>query len=159
MWTQAPTWGGIQRQHRFLISVTHRLATGGIPADPGRAIGLARTVLGATKVDQGFTPQELVSLSSDLSRLPAAQTEFTVVPVAGFNPVIEGVGTTLEWDEAAAEKTFATLDQDRTLTPRYVFRGPARGPLASGPGMAVPPCRGHDLGGGATGPERRRWRR
>jgi hypothetical protein len=26
--------------------------------------------------------------------------------------------------------------------PRYVFRGPARGPLASGPGMAVPPDRG-----------------
>ncbi|MFI9774095.1 hypothetical protein ACIHCV_05140 [Streptomyces sp. NPDC051956] len=96
----------------------HRLTTGGVLADPGRAIGLARTVLGATKVDQGFTPQELVSLSSDLSRLPAAQTEFTVVPVAGFNPVIEGVGTTLEWDEAAAEKTFATLDQDRTLTLR-----------------------------------------
>ncbi|MFD5474183.1 hypothetical protein ACFWJL_27765, partial [Streptomyces sp. NPDC127105] len=31
--------------------------------------------------------------------------------------------------------------------PRYVFRGPARGPLASGPGMTVSPCRRHDLGG------------
>jgi hypothetical protein len=47
----------------------------------------------------------------------------------------------------------------RVDAPRYVFRGPARGPLASGPGMAVPPCRRDDLGGGATGPERRRWRR
>lgn len=110
--------GRIQRQHRFLISVMHRLATGGTLADPGRAIGLARTVLGATQVDQGFTSEELGSLSSDLSRLPAEQTEFTVVPIAGFNPVIEGVGKTLEWDEAAAEKTFATLNQDRTLTPR-----------------------------------------
>ncbi|MGW6404209.1 LCP family protein [Streptomyces sp. NPDC055134] len=109
--------GRIQCQHRFLISVMHRLATGGILADPGRAIGLARTVLGATQVDQGFTPEELVSLSSDLSRLPAAQTDFTVVPISGFNPVIDGVGTTLEWDEAAAKKTFATLNQDRTLTP------------------------------------------
>ncbi|MET8894046.1 transposase family protein [Streptomyces albogriseolus] len=43
--------------------------------------------------------------------------------------------------------------------PRYVFRGPARGPLASGPGMTVPPCRADDLGGGVTGPGRRRWRR
>lgn len=25
------------------------------------------------------------------------------------------------------------------LSPRYLLRGPARGPLASGPGMAVPP--------------------
>ncbi|MFE7115609.1 hypothetical protein ACFU99_09325, partial [Streptomyces sp. NPDC057654] len=31
--------------------------------------------------------------------------------------------------------------------PRYVFRGPAMGPLASGPGMTVAPCRTHDLGG------------
>ncbi|MGW1888331.1 PEP/pyruvate-binding domain-containing protein, partial [Streptomyces sp. NPDC001970] len=31
--------------------------------------------------------------------------------------------------------------------PRYVFRGPARGPLASGPGMTVAPCRSDDLGG------------
>ncbi|MDX2701110.1 helix-turn-helix domain-containing protein, partial [Streptomyces ipomoeae] len=31
--------------------------------------------------------------------------------------------------------------------PRYVFRGPARGPLASGPGMTFAPCRTDDLGG------------
>ncbi|GAA0899244.1 MULTISPECIES: TetR/AcrR family transcriptional regulator [Streptomyces violaceusniger group] len=43
--------------------------------------------------------------------------------------------------------------------PRYLFRGPARGPLASGPGMTVPPCRRDDLGGGVTGSERCRWRR
>ncbi|WP_405785485.1 FUSC family protein [Streptomyces sp. NBC_01378] len=35
-----------------------------------------------------------------------------------------------------------------TLHPRYVFRGSATGPLASGPGMTVAPCRRHDLGGG-----------
>ncbi|WP_442813401.1 IS6 family transposase [Streptomyces sp. NBC_01754] len=37
------------------------------------------------------------------------------------------------------------------ISPRYLFRGPARGPLASGPGMTVSPCRWHDLGGGVTG--------
>lgn len=43
--------------------------------------------------------------------------------------------------------------------PRYLLRGPARGPLASGPGMTVAPCRSHDLGGGVTGPGRCRRRR
>ncbi|PWJ07337.1 hypothetical protein DKG34_12245 [Streptomyces sp. NWU49] len=43
--------------------------------------------------------------------------------------------------------------------PRYVFRGPARGPPASGPGMTVAPCRTDDLGGGVTGPGRCRRRR
>ncbi|WP_327276448.1 AraC family transcriptional regulator [Streptomyces sp. NBC_01224] len=27
------------------------------------------------------------------------------------------------------------------MSPRYLFRGPATGPLASGPGMTVSPCR------------------
>ncbi|WP_434093614.1 low temperature requirement protein A [Streptomyces albidoflavus] len=39
----------------------------------------------------------------------------------------------------------------KTRAPRYVFRGPARGPLASGPGMTVASCRSDDLGGGVTG--------
>jgi hypothetical protein len=43
--------------------------------------------------------------------------------------------------------------------PRYVLRGPARGPLASGPGMTVAPCRTDDLGGGVTGSGRCRRRR
>ncbi|GAB2327719.1 virginiamycin B lyase family protein, partial [Streptomyces variabilis] len=36
----------------------------------------------------------------------------------------------------------------RFQDPRYLFRGPARGPLAFGPGMTVAPCRTDDLGGG-----------
>ncbi len=43
--------------------------------------------------------------------------------------------------------------------PRYLFRGPARGPLASGLGMTVAPCRWDDLGGGVTGSEGCRRRR
>lgn len=37
-----------------------------------------------------------------------------------------------------------------STVPRYLLRGPARGPLASGPGMTVAPCRTDDLGGGPT---------
>lgn len=47
----------------------------------------------------------------------------------------------------------------RFLRPRYLFRGPAMGPLASGPGMTVSPCRTNDLGGGVAGPGRCRRRR
>lgn len=43
--------------------------------------------------------------------------------------------------------------------PRYVLRGSATEPLASGPGMTVAPCRRHDLGGGVTGSGRCRRRR
>ncbi|GAA3294839.1 hypothetical protein GCM10020295_20420 [Streptomyces cinereospinus] len=40
----------------------------------------------------------------------------------------------------------------RSPRPRYVLRGPARGPLASGLGMTVSPCRRHDLGVVSPGP-------
>ena len=110
--------GRIQRQHRFLLGVLHRLDAGRFLADPVKANKLARTVLGATKIDQGFTPKDLISFATDLSRLPTARTEFAAVPIAGFNPDIPGVGSTLKWDKAAAKKTFATLNDDRELTPR-----------------------------------------
>ncbi|MER6625860.1 helix-turn-helix domain-containing protein, partial [Streptomyces sp. NPDC000931] len=46
-------------------------------------------------------------------------------------------------------RTF-TLPERREIkamgVPRYLLRGPARGPLASGPGMTVAPCRWDDLG-------------
>ncbi|MFD7169137.1 MFS transporter [Streptomyces violascens] len=54
---------------------------------------------------------------------------------------------------AAATIALTLLVVPESRTPRYVLRGPARGPLASGPGMTVPPCRRDDLGGGVTGPE------
>ncbi|WP_223280904.1 LCP family protein [Streptomyces antnestii] len=110
--------GRIQRQHRFLLGALHRLTVGGFLADPVKADKLARTVLGATKVDQGFTPRDLISFATDLSRLSTRRTEFTTVPIAGFNPDIAGVGSTLKWDKAAAKKTFATLNDDRELSPR-----------------------------------------
>ncbi|MEU5614962.1 IS3 family transposase [Streptomyces sparsogenes] len=59
----------------------------------------------------------------------------------------------------AAAATIQRILRRSGLPPRYVLRGPARGPLASGPGMTVPPCRRHDLGGGVTGPAGCRWRR
>ncbi|WP_408645980.1 transposase [Streptomyces odonnellii] len=55
--------------------------------------------------------------------------------------------------------TVAEIRRLLAACPRYLLRGPARGPLASGPGMTVSPCRTHDLGGGVTGPGRCRRRR
>ncbi|MFC7818944.1 hypothetical protein ACFUTR_30430 [Streptomyces sp. NPDC057367] len=75
--------------------------------------------------------------------------------IEGFEPLLK------RW---VLERTFGWLMQHRRLArdygaPRYLLRGPARGPLASGPGMAVAPCRWDDLGGGVTGSEGCRRRR
>ncbi|MEU6662523.1 LCP family protein [Streptomyces sp. NPDC046821] len=120
--------GRIQRQHRFLVGVLKRLDAGRFLADPVKADKLARTVLGSTKVDQGFTRKDLISFARDMTQLPTNRTEFTTVPIAGFNPDIPGVGSTLKWDKAAAKKTFDTLNQDRELTPRNDTTKPADPP-------------------------------
>ncbi|MFE0498232.1 GntR family transcriptional regulator, partial [Streptomyces albidoflavus] len=59
-------------------------------------------------------------------------------------------GTPSRWlaetDDEAPPARSELLDVAECV-PRYLFRGPARGPLASGPGMTVAPCRRDDLGG------------
>ncbi|MGW7463076.1 oxygenase MpaB family protein, partial [Streptomyces sp. NPDC054797] len=66
-----------------------------------------------------------------------------VVPGTFFDPIVSALIRYLIGDTCAD-----WLQVPRTTWPRYVFRGPAMGPLASGPGMTVAPCRRHDLVGG-----------
>jgi hypothetical protein len=47
--------------------------------------------------------------------------------------------------------------QQRAHFPRYLFRGPATGPLASGSGMTVSPCRKHDNAVAFAGAGRLKW--
>ncbi|MHC0430744.1 LCP family protein [Streptomyces sp. O3] len=109
--------GRVQRQQKFLVGVLSRLGGGQLLADPVRAHDLARKVLGATWVDQGFSVGELVSLTRKLSALPPSRTEFAVVPIAGFHDLIEGVGSTLRWDGPRAAEMFARINRDQALTP------------------------------------------
>ncbi|QNS04869.1 LCP family protein [Streptomyces xanthii] len=110
--------GRIQRQHRFLVNTLRGAGLRDALADPGRAMDLVSTVLGSdARVDQGFGPDQLLSLARDLRRVPLSRTEFGTVPIAGFNPVIEGAGSTLRWDEERAGEQFRAMREDRPLTP------------------------------------------
>ncbi|WP_231627080.1 LCP family protein [Streptomyces apocyni] len=121
--------GRVQRQQQFLVGVLDRLSGSQIMADPFTADELARTVLGSTQVDQGFTVSELVSLTWSLSQLPASRTEFATVPIGGFNPPLEGVGSTLRWDQDRARDLFGKLNADLPLTPRNSTARPLDPPL------------------------------
>jgi hypothetical protein len=52
------------------------------------------------------------------------------------DPLVDVAGGGPPSGQASA---YTCTDTDGTYVPRYVFRGPARGPLASGPGMTVAP--------------------
>lgn len=66
--------------------------------------------------------------------------------------------TVVEQDLERVEVTEAARDTRRAgpghvvQSPPLAFRGPAMGPLAFGPGMAVSPCRRHDLEVVSPGP-------
>ncbi|MEU6349408.1 LCP family protein [Streptomyces sp. NPDC047072] len=110
--------GRIQRQHRFLVAVLNKVRAEQGLRDVPELVRVGRTLLGSVKVDQGFSAEELASLARVLTELPPSATEFTTVPVNGFNANIRGVGSTLRWDRGAAAKVFAKLRDDRPLTPR-----------------------------------------
>ncbi|CAL9669837.1 hypothetical protein SUDANB145_07355 (plasmid) [Streptomyces sp. enrichment culture] len=67
--------------------------------------------------------------------------------------------TATPWAPGCSVSATAPNNAHATACPRYLLRGPAMGPLASGPGMTGSPCRTDDLGGGVTGPGRCRRRR
>ncbi|MFJ2769369.1 LCP family protein [Streptomyces sp. NPDC087300] len=125
-------FGRIQRQQRFLVGVLRALSSDRAFADPVRTAELARTVLGSSRVDQGFTVDQLVSLATALRRLTPSAIEFTTVPIRGFSAPQDGLGATLEWDQQRAAKVFGALTADRALGGRKSASAPADPPrLAS----------------------------
>ncbi|MFG2500419.1 LCP family protein [Streptomyces sp. NPDC048441] len=111
-------FGRIQRQQRFLVGALRSVRMENVLADPGRAAQLSGQLLGAAKVDRGFSTDELLSLASAVSELPSSSLEFTTVPIGGFNHTVKGIGETLRWDRAKAGKVFTALKKDLPLTPR-----------------------------------------
>ncbi|WP_343244912.1 LCP family protein [Streptomyces sp. SID14478] len=109
--------GRVQRQQKFLVNALRGAGTGAALADPRKAASLARTMLGSATVDQGFSVKDLVALGRDLRNIPLSKTEFGTVPIDGFNPVIENVGSTLRWDEKRSADLFAKMRADRPMTP------------------------------------------
>lgn len=107
--------GRIQRQQRFLVQALRGMQARELLADPVAMGKVADALLGPGRVEQGIGALELVELAAALKAVPARATEFATVPVAGFNPVREDVGSTLAWDGPKARSMFSKLREDRPL--------------------------------------------
>ncbi|WP_203615435.1 LCP family protein [Streptomyces sp. SID13726] len=112
---RAADLGRIQRQQRFLVQALRGLQAKHLLTDPVATAGLARTLLGSGRGEQGFTARDLVELATALHKVPARNTEFATVPMAGFNPTRQDIGSTLAWDRAKAAAMFTKLREDRPL--------------------------------------------
>ena len=112
---RAADLGRIQRQQRFLVQALRGLQAERLLTDPVATAGVVRTLLGSGRVDQGFGAGDLMELAAALHKVPARNTEFATVPIAGFNPTRPDIGSTLAWDRAKADAMFRKLREDRPL--------------------------------------------
>ncbi|MFI0922850.1 LCP family protein [Streptomyces sp. NPDC021012] len=131
-------FGRIQKQQGFVVNTLRRLHDG-VLDDPERLKAFAATLRGTAAAERGISTAELLTLAARLRNLPPEHMEFATVPVRGFNPDIEGVGSTLAWDEKGAAAVFRRLAEDRPL--------PAAGAVAPSeiPVGTYRPARGSSL--------------
>ncbi|MFC9244445.1 LCP family protein [Streptomyces sp. NPDC057136] len=112
----AADFGRMQRQQRFLVSFVKEMRNDGTLHSAARLKELAGVLLSADRTEKALTPLELVSLAGDLRQITLSSLEFATVPISDFDADVEGVGSTLVWDETRAAVVFDTLRRDRPLT-------------------------------------------
>ncbi|MFE5792280.1 LCP family protein [Streptomyces sp. NPDC056503] len=108
-------FGRIRKQQKFLVNMLDRVRAEGILGDPAKLRALASVLRGTAAAERGVSTAELLTLATRLKAVGPSRTEFATVPVRGFNPVVEGAGSTVGWDEEGAAEVFARLRADRPL--------------------------------------------
>ncbi|MFI9239422.1 LCP family protein [Streptomyces sp. NPDC053079] len=107
--------GRMQRQQRFLASLMHKAASGGVLLNPVKFQDVASAVIGSVRADRGFGTDELIGLGQAMRNLTPASAEFTSVPIAVANFPVPHLGSTVKWDEAGADRLFRALREDRPV--------------------------------------------
>ncbi|MET9517703.1 LCP family protein [Streptomyces sp. NPDC002994] len=113
----AADFGRMQRQQRFLAAFIAKAGTSGVLLNPVKFRQVTSTLLSSVRADKGFGTEEILALGQAMRGFTPASSEFTSVPIAGVNPPIEGIGSTVKWDEAKSKKLFQNLRDDKPLAP------------------------------------------
>ncbi|WP_309052749.1 LCP family protein [Streptomyces sp.] len=127
--------GRMQRQQRFLAALVDRLTSGGVLFNPVRFRQVATTMLGSVRADEGFGTDQMLSLAKAMRGFTPASSEFVSVPVGNMSFPVKGIGSTVKWDAAKAQKLFQALREDRPLA---APKGSSAGPVSPGAGSAAP---------------------
>ncbi|MCT4355610.1 LCP family protein [Streptomyces sp. Je 1-79] len=106
-------FGRIQKQQRFVVN-TLKTIRADLTA-PTRLRLLASTLRGTAHVERSLTVTEMLILGARLRDLTPERTEFAMVPIRRFNPLIAGVGSSVAVDEEQAAEVFEALRSDRPL--------------------------------------------
>ncbi|MGW8767508.1 LCP family protein [Streptomyces sp. NPDC055815] len=128
--------GRMQRQQRFLAALIERMTNGGVLLNPVRFREVATTMLGSVRADEDFGTDQLLALAKAMHGFTPASSEFVSVPIGDMSFPVKGIGSTVKWDAAKAQKLFQSLRDDRPLAaPRSESSGKAPGAVV----VDVPP--------------------
>ncbi|MGW7429534.1 LCP family protein [Streptomyces sp. NPDC054861] len=106
-------FGRMQKQQQFFVNTLRKVRTD-LLGDPGALRAFASTLRGTATVERGLSVTDMLTLATRLRNLPPSRTEFATVPVSGFKTV-DGVGSTVAWNERQAAEIFERLRTDRPL--------------------------------------------
>ncbi|MFB7592852.1 LCP family protein [Streptomyces sp. NPDC056169] len=109
--------GRMQRQQKFLAALIDRATSGGVLLNPVRFREMATTMLGSVRADEDFGTDQMLALSKAMRGFTPASSEFVSVPIGDMSFPVKGIGSTVKWDAAKAQKLFQALRDDRPLAP------------------------------------------
>ncbi|MFC8765515.1 LCP family protein [Streptomyces sp. NPDC057193] len=109
--------GRMQRQQRFLAALVERISSGGVLFNPVRFREVATAMLSSVRADEDFGTDQLFALAKAMRGFTPASSEFVSVPIGDMSFPVKGIGSTVKWDAAKAQKLFQALREDRPLTP------------------------------------------
>ncbi|MFG2117421.1 LCP family protein [Streptomyces sp. NPDC048718] len=107
--------GRMQRQQKFVAALVDRVTSGGVLLNPVRFREVATTMLSSVRADQGFGTEQLLSLAKAMRGFTPASSEFASVPIGDAGFQVKGIGSTVKWDAAKAQKLFQSLREDHPL--------------------------------------------
>ncbi|WP_231629797.1 LCP family protein, partial [Streptomyces clavuligerus] len=106
--------GRMGRQQRFVAALIQQASSSGVLLNPVRFREVAATMLGSVRADEGFGSDEMLALGAAMRGFSAASSEFTSVPI-GAMETVPGIGATVKWDTAKAERLFRMVREDKPL--------------------------------------------
>ncbi|WP_129842280.1 LCP family protein [Streptomyces sp. RFCAC02] len=107
--------GRVERQHRFLAAFLDQVLDSGTLLNPGRLKDTVTALTGSVSADHGLGAEEMLDLARAVSDLTTGRAHFGTVPVADPAHAVTGLGSTVLWDEAGADRLFRALREDRPL--------------------------------------------
>lgn len=107
----------VERQRQLLSGIVSATLSPGLLLDPPRAYATAAAGGGALTVDEGTSPLDLGRFLLGMRSVSGPEGISLTVPVSDPDLRTE-VGSAVQWDEATAERLFASLRSDDTAAVR-----------------------------------------